>query len=128
MEPQAVFFRFPNRTEIRYLDVLPEIGERVWCDGTSYRVASVETGSQLKVNCVLAPEDDVSQRSPEGAGVPFASPGSGGEGGTGPSDAEDLQKRLETLELDRIAWALPSSSAEDLHPVPDEDWPGGSAA
>jgi hypothetical protein len=43
----------------------------------------------------------------------------------GASIADELQHRLETLESDRVAWAVPSSSADELHLAPDEDWPAG---
>ena len=130
MGQQAVLFRFPHRIEIRYLEDVPAVGDRVAYRGGALSIVSVDATDDSTVVCVLSAETDA-RLSPTGAGVPSLPEAQDGPepNGGGPVRATmALERRIEHLELDRVAWALPPARTTGLAVAPDDCWPQDSAA
>ena len=56
MGPKPIVFRLPNRIEVRYLESIPQVGDRATYAGTIFTVVSVDVRDDLNVVCVLAPD------------------------------------------------------------------------
>jgi hypothetical protein len=85
-----VIFRFGESSEIRYVDRLPELGERVEHQGATWEVVSVEKRRGHSATCVLS------------LVVPSL------------QERTLAQELLERVERDQVAWNLPRPPTTSL--------------
>ena len=79
-----VVFRFGESSEVRYVDRMPECGERFTRGDTTWEVVAVETPGEGRTTCVLMPVSWDAR-----------------------TVVNDLMERVQEFELDQIAWNLP---------------------
>jgi hypothetical protein len=79
-----VVFRFGEDTEVRYVERVPERGERVMHHGGAWEVATIEIRGDYKTTCILLPASARER-----------------------SVTSDLMERVPNADRDQIAWNLP---------------------